>query len=128
MIQLLCICLGGALGTGLRYLLTTWAQRTWASPLPFGTIGVNALGSLVLGFLTWVAVAWPDQPPTLRLSLTAGLMGGFTTYSTFNQETIGFLHKGEWLLAATNVLLTLVVCLLAGVAGMALGRLALPAR
>ena len=128
MVQFLCICLGGALGTGARFLLIGWVQRLWPGPLPMGTIGVNALGSLILGLLTWIAVAWPDQPPTLRLSLTTGLMGGFTTYSTFNQETLGYLHKGDWLLALTNVLLTLIVCLLAGALGMLLGRQLLPAR
>ena len=69
-----------------------------------------------------IFVATPDLSPTLRLALTTGVMGGFTTYSAFNQETIRYIQDGAWRLALGNVALTLLLCLAAGFAGVALGR------
>jgi len=69
-----------------------------------------------------VGVATPLLSPTLRLALTTGVMGGFTTYSTFNYETIRYVQDGAWRLALGNVALTLVACLAAGFAGIFLGR------
>jgi CrcB protein len=61
-------------------------------------------------------------PPALRLTLATGVIGGFTTYSTFNYETIEYLRESAWPLAAANVLITVSVCLGAGFAGLTLGR------
>jgi CrcB protein len=69
-----------------------------------------------------VGVATPLMSPTLRLALTTGVMGGFTTYSTFNYETIRYIQDGAWRLALGSVAVTLVACLAAGFAGLALGR------
>jgi CrcB protein len=62
--------------------------------------------------------------PSVRAMLTTGVMGGFTTYSTFNYETSEYLHEGAWLMATANVFLTVGVCLAAGFAGLAVARLA----
>ena len=64
----------------------------------------------------------PALSPTLRMALTTGVMGGFTTYSAFNHETVRFMQEGAGRLAVANVALTLAVCLAAGFAGVALGR------
>ncbi len=122
MSRLFWICLGGAAGTGARYLLSGWALAALGAGFPFGTLAVNLIGSFCVGLLMQVGVATPVISPTLRLALTTGVMGGFTTYSTFNYETLRYIQDGAWRLALGNVVLTLVACLAAGVAGVAIGR------
>ncbi len=119
MTRFLWICAGGAAGTGARYLLSGWALAALGSAFPWGTLAVNVIGSFLLGFLVQAA---PVLSTTLRLSLTAGVMGGFTTYSAFNQETIHYVQSGSWMVAAANVAGTLIGCFAAGFAGVALGR------
>ena len=122
MSRFLWICLGGAAGTGARYFLSGWALAAWGPAFPWGTFAVNAIGSFLLGLIMQVGVATPLLSPTLRLTLTTGVMGGFTTYSTFNWETMRYIQDGAWRLALGNVVLTLILCLAAGFAGVALGR------
>lgn len=122
MSRFLWICLGGAAGTGARYLLSGWALTTFGAFFPWGTLAVNVIGSFLLGLIMQIGIATPILSPTLRLTLTTGVMGGFTTYSTFNYETMRYIQDGAWRLAIGNVLATLVVCLAAGFAGVALGR------
>jgi fluoride exporter len=120
--RFLWICVGGAAGTGARYLLSGWALAALGPAFPWGTFAVNVLGSFCVGLLMQVGLATPILSPTLRLALTTGVMGGFTTYSTFNYETIRYVQDGAWRLALGNVALTLVACLAAGFLGIALGR------
>lgn len=122
MSRFLWICLGGAAGTGARYLLSGWALAALGAGFPYGTLTVNVIGSFCVGLLMQVGIATPVLSPTLRLTLTTGVMGGFTTYSTFNYETIRYVQDGAWRLAVGNVALTLVACLAAGLAGVAFGR------
>jgi len=116
------ICLGGAAGTGARYLLSGWLARTAGPGFPWGTLAVNVLGSFLLGLIMQVALATETFPPTLRLALTTGVMGGFTTYSTFNYETLQYFQQDEWLLGLTNLGVTVAACLIAGVLGLFAGR------
>ena len=122
MSRFLWICLGGAAGTGARYLLSGWALAAFGPAFPWGTLAVNVIGSFCVGLIMQVGIATPLLSPTLRLALTTGVMGGFTTYSTFNYETIRYVQDGAWRLALGDVALTLAACLLAGFAGIALGR------
>ena len=118
--QFLWVCLGSALGGGLRYLASEWALRVWGPAFPVGTVGVNLLGSFALAALMGAgADGWS---PSLRLALTTGLMGGFTTYSTFNFDTFRCLQQGAYGAAFLHVVVTLAGCLLASAAGFALGR------
>jgi fluoride exporter len=123
--RFLWICLGGAVGTGARYGLGGWIQRHAGMAFPWGTLAVNVLGSFLLGAIMEAGVAGGALPPTLRLALTTGVMGGFTTYSTFNYETLQYLRDGAWAFAGANVAATVGVCLLAGVSGLAAGRWAI---
>ena len=120
--RFLWICLGGAAGTGARYLLSGWTLAALGVGFPYGTLAVNVLGSFCVGLLMQVGVATPLMSPTLRLALTTGVMGGFTTYSAFNYETMRYAQDGAWRLALGNIAVTLVACLAAGFAGLALGR------
>ena len=121
MLRLLIVCVGGALGSGARYLVSTWAARVLGADFPRGTLIVNATGSFLLGFI--FAVPGSQLSPELRLFLGAGIMGGYTTYSSFNTETIALLDQGSAGLAAANVGLTVAGCLVAGFAGLLVGRL-----
>jgi fluoride exporter len=122
MSRFLWICLGGAVGTGARYLLSGWALSLLGAGFPYGTLAVNVIGSFCVGLLVQVGLATALMSPTLRMALTTGVMGGFTTYSTFNYETIRYIQDGAWRLAVGNVAITLAACLAAGFAGLALGR------
>ena len=120
MLRLLIVCVGGALGSGGRYLVSTWAARTLGADFPRGTFLVNVTGSFILAFV--FAVPGSRLSPEARLFLGAGICGGYTTYSSFNTETLALLDQGSAGLALANLALTVVGCLVAGVAGLALGR------
>ena len=116
------VCLGGAIGSGARYATSLWAASAIGTGFPFGTLLVNLGGSFLLGFLMHMAMATELLQPDLRLMLTTGVMGGFTTYSTFNYETTQYFREGAWAIGVANVTATVVGCLVAGLAGLALAR------
>jgi fluoride exporter len=120
--RFLLICLGGAIGSGARYLIALEAPRILGGAFPYATLIVNAVGSFLLGAIMHVGLTTSLMSPDLRLMLTTGVMGGFTTYSTFNYETMESLRAGAYALAGLNVASTVLLCLLAGAAGLALAR------
>lgn len=113
--RFLLVCLGGALGTGLRYLVSLTAIRLLGPEFPFGTLLVNLVGSFAIGFVQQLGVA-ALVPETLRIFLVVGVAGGLTTYSAFSYETVRLLEVGAWGRAWANVVLTtgasLALCLL----------------
>ena len=114
------IGLGGAAGSIARYHLGLVVTRRW-SGFPSGTLAVNLIGSMLLGVV--LALALRDRlGETARLALGTGVLGGFTTYSTFNYETITLAQAGQHGRAAIYVAVTLLGCLAAGVAGALVGR------
>jgi len=122
MARFLMICLGGAIGTGARYLLGGWAQRALGTAFPYGTLIINALGSFLIVVIMYLGIQRGVLSPSARLVLTTGVMGGFTTYSTFNYETIRLMQDGALGFAALNVAATVVICLLAGGLGVLVCR------
>jgi CrcB protein len=116
------IALGSAAGGVLRYLVGGAVQRAWGGGLPLGTFVVNLTGSFLLGILLRVAVHPPSLSPEVRAMLTIGLCGGYTTFSTFSAETVTLLHQGEWRKATGYVLASVLVSLLATVAGFRVGE------
>ena len=122
MSRFLWICAGGAFGTGARYLLSGWALAALGPSFPYGTLAVNLIGSFCIGLLMQIGVATPILSPTARLTLTTGVMGGFTTYSTFNYETLRYVQQGAWGMAALNVVITVFACLIAGGLGLVCAR------
>ena len=122
MARFLWICLGGAVGTGGRYLLCGWADRLVGTAFPAGTLAVNVLGSFLLALIAYVGVETDLISPTVRYALTTGVMGGFTTYSTFNHETLESFRDGAFGQGALVVAVTVLGCLAAGVLGLAAGR------
>jgi fluoride exporter len=122
MSRLLLICLGGALGTGVRYVLSGFVLRLLGTGFPYGTLCVNVIGSFLLAAIMHVGLTTGLLSPTLRLVLGTGVMGGFTTYSTFNYETMQYLQDGALALASLNAAGTLLACLASGGLGLAFGR------
>ena len=84
---------------------------------------INVLGSFLLVLISYLSMQGRLISPEARVVLGTGVMGGFTTYSTFNYETTNYFREGAWLLGTTNVAATLLGCLAAGLAGLALARL-----
>jgi CrcB protein len=118
------VCLGSAVGGGARYLISLAALRWLGASFPYGTLAVNLIGSFLIGLIMHVGLASTLISPTARLFLTTGVMGGLTTYSTFNYETLQLGAEGDLGLAVLNVLVTVLACLVAGWLGLAVGRIA----
>jgi CrcB protein len=115
---LLAVCLGGACGSGLRYLIGLGLPRLLGSGFPYATLSVNLSGSFLMGLLMGLSLQFDNLSPLLRLGLTTGLLGGLTTYSSFNHETLTLWQQGQWRLAVLNLSLTLSGGLLAGSGGL----------
>jgi fluoride exporter len=120
--RFLVVAIGGALGSMARYWVGGWAPRLLGQAFPYGTLIVNVLGSFLISSIMAVALDTEIISPTVRIFLTTGIMGGFTTYSSFNYETLILFQQKLWLTASLNVAVTGMGCLLAGALGLALGR------
>ncbi|MCW4151949.1 fluoride efflux transporter CrcB [Halomonas sp. 18H] len=112
----LLVVLGGALGGMARLAVTEWATGRWGARFPWGTLIVNLSGALGIGALAAKA-GWPAAAPSLWLLLGAGLLGGFTTVSSFSLQTLGLWQQQRVMAASANLLGTL----LPGIAAAGLG-------
>lgn len=126
MFELLSVGAGGFLGASLRYLISAGMNRLTDTHLPMGTLFVNVLGGLLMGFIMEWSLHDTSLSPRLRLFLTTGLLGGLTTFSTFSYETINLASKGIWILAFANAGLNLILSLIGVLLGQQLARLVLP--
>jgi CrcB protein len=107
------VALGGALGSVSRYLLGTWTQSLSKSiDFPYGTLAVNLVGCFVIGFLSQLAEARGAFTPESRAFVFVGILGGFTTFSSFGNETMNLLRDGETLNALANVGANVIVGLI----------------
>jgi len=120
--MLLWIAVGGAVGTVFRYLLGAPVTALAGGRFPLGTLVINVLGSFAIGLFSRTFLH-SQTNPALRAALMVGLCGGFTTFSTFSLETVGLIDGGLYTRAATYVLLSVVLSLLATIAGFAAGKL-----
>lgn len=117
MVTALWIAAGGAVGTLARFGLAGLINETRT---PWGTVTVNILGSLALGVL--IGVWGADHGADHQLAITIGVLGGFTTFSTFALDTIRLWEEGQTLLAVTTVLASVFIGLAAALGGLAIGR------
>jgi fluoride exporter len=115
---LLLVSAAGAVGTAARYLVSRTLPQ---APFPAATLFVNVLGSFVIGLVVPMALK-QEWPESLRLAVTTGLLGGFTTYSAFNHELTAFLSEGHWGRAVTYAVATVAGAMVAGFAGLALSK------
>jgi CrcB protein len=120
--RFLLICLGGSIGTGVRYLTGLMAARWFGAEFPYGTLIVNLAGAFIIGLVQQLGTEALLIPDTTRLFLTTGMMGGLTTYSTFSYETVRLMETGAWREAWINVLVTTTICLTLCFLGMVMGR------
>jgi CrcB protein len=111
------VFLGGGVGSVARYAMTIAAARLISPAFPFGTLIVNLVGCFLIGFVHSVAVVSARVSPEARLFLTTGVLGGFTTYSAFNYETLSLLEQGQTGRAAGYTVAMLAGCAGAGVLG-----------
>ncbi len=121
--QLLAVAAGGAIGASLRWLMAGAVQRASGGAFPWGTFAVNALGSFALGFLFVYLLERSTTGELLRLLITVGLLGAFTTFSTYSLESIRLMEQGAFGLAAANVLGQVFVCLVLTWLGVQVARL-----
>lgn len=120
--QLLAIAGGGALGAVLRFGMSSNIYRVLGRDFPYGTLTVNVLGSLLMGLFFVLIVERGMLSAEWRSVIMIGLLGAFTTFSTFSIETLTLLESGELSRAALNIFLSVALCLAATWLGLVMGR------
>lgn len=120
--EIMAVAAGGAFGAVARFLTTQWVHGLVGRGFPWGTLAVNVLGSLLLGTLYALMLERFATSPELRAALLVGVLGAFTTFSTFAVDTVGLLEQGEFIAALANILAQVVICLLAAWLGLTVAR------
>ena len=123
MMQILAIAAGGAVGSVLRYAVSTGVYSILGRNFPYGTLAVNVIGSFLMGLLFVLMVERLDMSAVWRMAILVGFLGAFTTFSTFSIETVNLLQGGDFMRAFLNVTLSVAFCLVATWVGFRLGRL-----
>ncbi|MBI1806555.1 MAG: fluoride efflux transporter CrcB [Ignavibacteria bacterium] len=123
MLKIILVFIGGGIGAVGRYMLSGAVHRVFGSDFPYGTLTVNVAGCFLIGFLMFGLEERFLLNPALRIFLTIGILGGFTTFSSFSFETIALLRDGEILFATLNIGTSIVVCLVATYLGTLTGKL-----
>jgi CrcB protein len=106
------VFVGGGTGAVMRYLLGIQAAKLWGVNFPYGTLIINILGSFLIGVIaSYFALYSTESNQSLRLFLIVGILGGFTTFSSFSLETLMLLQRGEFWLAIGYILLSVLISL-----------------
>lgn len=116
MLRFFYVAAGGALGAMLRYIVAGWSQRVFQSILPWGTLIVNASGSIVIGIL-WAIFEQSIISQNIRLLIFVGFLGSYTTFSTFSLESLNLFRDGEYLFFFLNIFSNIILCLACVFAG-----------
>ncbi len=116
------VMVAGGLGSGARYMVGQWAGQALGMSFPYGTLIVNLVGCFLLGAVVQLSASG-SWSPDLRAAIATGFLGGFTTYSSFNQETLALLTGGAAGATIAYVAVTIAGGLAAGLLGLALARL-----
>jgi fluoride exporter len=119
----LAISVAAIVGANLRYFLSRFAAKELGPVFPYGTLGINIIGSIIVGFF----VIWTSErvliDPRWRLLVVVGFCGSFTTFSSYAFETVVYFEQGQWGLMLANILSNNLLCLGGALAGMALARM-----
>jgi len=120
--HLILVFIGGGFGSLARYG-TGKAFSAWPSSFPYGTLTANILACLILGIFTgWAAFRTPDATAAYRAFIAVGFCGGFSTFSTFSNDTVQLMVSNRWMDAILNIFVSLISCLCTTVFGMWLGK------
>jgi CrcB protein len=117
--NVLWVGLGGFIGASLRYIISLNSSKLFSSHLPYGTLIVNILGGLFIGFIMELSLTTDLISPSLKLFLITGIIGGLTTFSTFSYETVTLFIEGKYVLGMLNTTLNLFL----SIAGVVIGKL-----
>jgi fluoride exporter len=122
------VTIGAAIGGMARFWISGFVARRMGETFPWGTLLVNISGSFVIGLAAAFGGPSADAMggPTVRLFLTTGICGGYTTFSSFSLQTLNLAREGEWVPAARNVILSVVLCILAAYLGILAGTVLTP--
>jgi len=122
-VNYLAISIGAVLGANARYVLGGWVADRLGAAFPYGTLLINVTGSFLLGLILAVVSQRADAPVWIKTGLAVGLIGSYTTFSTFGAETYGLLNTGSFVAAGLNILASVAGSLVAVYLGMQVGRL-----
>lgn len=122
MSNILLVAVGGAIGSVARYLVGVWATRLAGPNFPWGTLTVNVVGAFAIGLFVEMVARRFDASTEMRAFIVTGILGGFTTWSSFTLDTMVLFERGEIGLSALYLLASLLVSFAAIFAGLALGR------
>ena len=120
-ITVLVVGAGGVIGANARWAIGEWSTNVWSTAFPWGTLLVNLSGSLILGWFIAVSVR-RERGQYARLLIATGMLGAYTTFSTFAYETVRLVQRGDDLVAVTYVVASLVLGLGAAALGIRLGK------
>ena len=118
----LMIAIGGTLGCWARYAMTNLVQAIYGRDFPYATLSINLLGSFLMGFLFIETLERLTVPPFIRTGILTGVLGGYTTFSTFEMETLLLVEQGETLKAAFYIALSVGVGFLGAFGGAYIAR------
>jgi fluoride exporter len=121
--QLILIFIGGGLGSLTRFSLSKFIQENIDKTFPFGTLGVNVLASIVLGIFVGMVEVKSLMNPNYKALIAIGFCGGFSTFSTFSNDTLQLIQNNRMLEALMNILLNVTLCILATFGGMTLAKI-----
>ena len=120
--KVLWISLGAVLGANLRYWVGDWAAQRFGSGFPYGTLLINLTGSFLLGLIISMSMENFIIDPRLRLLLTVGFLGSYTTFSTYAYESIALISQGQWGLGLFNLIGSSLLGALFAILGIWLGK------
>ncbi len=119
---LIWIALGGGIGSVLRYLVYTRIDQIHEYSFPVGILITNVVGSFLMGLMAWVLTSNVSISDEHRAAILVGLLGGFTTFSTFSHDTLHHILQGEYVAVMLNIVLSVVLCIIAAGAGLLLAK------
>ena len=119
---LLLVMLGGAIGAGARHLVGRWTLHAFGPGYPWGILTVNVVGGFAMGVLVGMLARQAVSHENLRLFVAVGVLGGFTTFSSFSLDVVTMIERGAWGPALGYVLVSVVASVLALMGGLALAR------
>jgi len=122
-VAILLVALGGALGSVARYLVGGWIADWMGTTFPYGTFAINLTASFIIGFFLAFAQDRAGLSPYWRLFIAVGFVGGYSTFSTYEYESIRLLQDGEFLLGAVYLVGSMTAGAIAAIGGITVGSL-----